>query len=324
MTRHGSETQARPIVDVVLATYNGAEFVAAQIDSLLAQTYRSWRLLARDDGSTDGTADILRAYQTRHPERIILVVDDDGKLGYVGNFSRLLSKSTAAYVALCDQDDVWLADKLSLSMAKLHALERARGPATPLLVHTDLRVVDRDLEQIHPSFWRYRGLDPRSGNDLNRVLAQNVATGCATVFNSRLKDLCLPVPPEAAAHDWWIALVAAAFGSTDYVADPTILYRQHRGNTIGAQSFLLRHLLARVVEAYRDLHEFKRRLHGVFTQASVFRDRYADRFTAENMMLLNDFAAFPESSAPRRLLYALKWRIVPPRRFYWLTLALCI
>lgn len=313
-----------PLVDILLATYNGAEFVAEQIESIRSQTHRNWRILARDDGSSDGTVDILERVAREWPDRVVLVSDKDGNLGYAGNFSRLLERSTADHIALCDQDDIWLPNKLALCLDALAALERVHGPTTPLLVHSDLRVVDRDLNEISPSFWTYRGLDPDSGNDLNRVLAQNVATGCATVFNRSLKDICATIPVQAAAHDWWIALTATALGATAYIAEPTVLYRQHGGNTIGARSFQLRHLAARAAEALRDLRGHQRRIRRVFDQAEAFLEIHAGRLPAERAALLQDFVAFPTVSAPRRVYYALKWRIVPLRRFYWLALALSI
>ncbi len=315
---------AAPSVDILLATYNGAAFVAEQIESIRGQTHDHWRVLARDDGSSDGTAGILERYAREWPDRFHLISDTDGNLGYSGNFSRLLEHTTADYVALCDQDDIWLPDKLDRCIKALAELERAHGPTTPLLVHSDLRVVDRELNEISPSFWAYRGLDPRSGNDLNRVLAQNVATGCATVFNRSLRDVCTPIPDRAAAHDWWVALTATTLGATAHIAEPTVLYRQHGGNTIGARSFQPRHLAARTIEAFRDLRDHQRRMRRVFGQAEAFLEAHAGRVSAEQAALLRDFIAFPAASLPRRVYYTLKWRIVPPRRFYWLALALSI
>lgn len=318
------KTASSPAVDIVLATYNGAEFVAEQIESLFRQTYDNWRILARDDGSTDGTVAILERFARDFPDRFVLIADTDGNLGYASNFSRLLEHTTAGYLALCDQDDIWLPGKLAVCMERMWALERDNGPATPLLVHSDLKVVDRNLKEISPSFWDYRCLDPRTGNSLNRVLAQNVATGCATVFNRPLMDICAPIPEQAVAHDWWIALTAAAFGSTAYIAQPTVLYRQHAGNTIGAQSFQLRHLGARLVETLRGLREYQWQLRGTFVQARKLLDRYSDRLTTESSMLLKEFAALPKASRAMRIHYVLKWRIIPARRLYWLALALSL
>lgn len=311
-------------VEILLATYNGAEFVAEQIDSLLRQTYGNWRILARDDGSSDGTLDILLGYADRHPERLVLVTDDDGNLGYVGNFARLLARSTANYLAFCDQDDVWLADKLAVGMARMQEMERRHGKTAPLLVHSDLKVVDRSLKAIAPSFWRYRGVDPIQGDGLNRLLTQNVATGCTTLFNRPLADLCRPVPTDAAAHDWWVALVAGAFGHIAAVHESTILYRQHGGNTTGALSYRPRDLFRRTVETIREFAAHRRQFHQSYQQAQAFLDQYAARLDEHERNLVTEFAAFPGLN-PLALAYrAVKWRIVPARRLYWLLLALLV
>ena len=311
-------------VDILLATYNGGAFLKAQIESLFQQTHGNWRVLARDDGSTDNTVEILRNYADRHPDRFILVEDAEGNLGYVANFARLIERSTARYIALCDQDDVWLPDKLTLCLTRLSEMETRHGADTPLLVHSDLKVVDRDLAPIGPSFWRSRGIDAEHGSSLNRLLSQNVATGCTAIFNRPVAALCNPMPEQAVAHDWWVALVAGAFGKIGHIAAPTILYRQHGRNTIGARSFLPRHLFRRAVEAISGIDAQGREFQDSYGQARAFLEQFADRLTEDQRTLLADFASFAQSN-PIMLGYrALKWRLVPLRRVYWLMFALLL
>ena len=311
-------------VEILLATYNGEAFLEAQIDSFFQQTYENWRVLARDDGSSDRTVEILRGYAERHPGRFVVIDDTDGNLGYVANFARLIEQSTARYLALCDQDDVWLADKLTLCIARLLEMEDRHGADLPLLAHSDLEVVDRDLEPVSPSFWQSRGIDAKGGASLNRLLSQNVATGCTAIFNRPLADLCNTMPGQAVAHDWWIALVAGAFGKIGFVAAPTVLYRQHGGNTIGARSFLPQHLFRRGLEAVSGIDAHGREFQDAYRQARAFLDSFADRLTDEQRTLLGDFASFAQSN-PFMLGYrALKWRVVPLRRAYWLIFALLL
>ena len=236
-------TGQKPKIDILLATYNGARFLHEQIDSILSQTCQDWRLLIRDDGSKDATPTIIDRYVQEHPQRIVVIRDDGANLGAVGNFSTLMERSDAEYIMYCDQDDVWLPDKIAESYKAMRALERRYGRDTPLLVQTDLTVVDKNLNPIHRSFWRYESLDPERGHSLASLLIQNVVTGCASIANRRLKDMALPVPRDIRMHDWWLALVAVAFGHYDYVAHPLVLYRQHGANTMGARGWGLLRLV---------------------------------------------------------------------------------
>lgn len=309
-------------VEILLAAHNGVEFLGEQIDSLFRQTYRDWRVLVRDDGSTDGTREVLSRYATRHPDRFMLMTDDDGNLGYVGNFGRLLQRSTADVLAFCDQDDVWLPNKLAVCVDRLKTLERRHGASTPLLIHSDLSVVDRRLSAIHPSFWRYRGIDAHQGDSLNRLLTQNVATGCTIVLNRPLADLCLPIPEQAAAHDWWVSLVAGAFGKIDAIGEPTTLYRQHAGNTTGARSFLPGDLIRRTRDVFTDFAGHRRDLNAAYQQARAFLERFSALLNDDQRRLIAEFSAFPKLS-PLALAYrAIKWRVIPVRRAYWLAFAI--
>jgi glycosyltransferase involved in cell wall biosynthesis len=223
-----------PPVEIVLSTYNGGEFLEAQLESIFRQGYRELRVLVRDDGSSDGTASILQRYAAVERSRFHIVSDDAGNLGPCGSFSRLLGHCRADYVLLCDQDDVWLPERIEKLLSAMRRAEDECGHPTPILVHSDLTVVDRRLATIHPSFWAYRGLDPLRGATLRRLLVQNVVTGCATLVNRALLDVAIPIPPQAVIHDWWLALVAAAVGRLEVLREPTILYRQHGRNAIGA------------------------------------------------------------------------------------------
>jgi glycosyltransferase involved in cell wall biosynthesis len=202
---------------------------------VLAQDYPSLEILARDDGSTDGTQAILEAYAQREPKRLLLLRDGESSGSAKENFRRLLMASTAPYVCLCDQDDVWLPHKVSASMQAMQALEAVHGPDRSLLVFSDLTVVDERLRTLHRSFWQQAGLDPRNIHRLRSALSENVVTGCTALLNRNLLELAVTMPPEAPMHDRWIALLAAALGYSAFLREPTVLYRQHRANVIGAR-----------------------------------------------------------------------------------------
>lgn len=223
-------------VDIVMAVYNGEKFVKEQIDSILAQDYQNFRLLVRDDHSQDGTLEIIKNYVKAYPNKIFLL-PSSGKLGVKGNFSALLEYAKAPYIMLSDQDDIWLKDKVSKSLKKMKELEASKGLDCPLLIHADLKVVDAHLNLIDPSFWKFAHLKPAQSHQLNKLLTQNVVTGCTILINRPLLKLALPIPSETPMHDWWLALVASAFGYIESISEPLILYRQHGKNTLGAKKY---------------------------------------------------------------------------------------
>jgi len=288
-------------IDILLATYNGERFLAEQLESIAAQSHANWHLLARDDGSSDGTVQILKAFQARHPDRVTIIDDTDGNLGLVQNFSRLMAHSNAPYVAFCDQDDVWKREKLETGLAQLRELERMHGTDVPLLVFSDLVLVDASLNVIHPSFWRYQGLKPECATDLNQLLVLNVVTGCASLLNRALVEKALPIPPRAQAHDWWVALVAAALGRSAHVAQAGLLYRQHGENRFGARRAHVFNLAKRSMIL---LHNYARRRQFIaasFEQARIFRQRYADELSDLKRRELTKFEQIPNQNLPRRI-----------------------
>lgn len=215
----------KPTVDILMATYNGEEFIADQIQSIFDQTYDNFRLLIADDNSTDNTRDILLKYA--HLDKRIELVFNNLNLGVIKNFEKLLSLSDADYFMLSDQDDFWHVDKIEKSIGTIMFSDA-------LLVYSDLTVVDRKLNKIHESFWRYEGIMPIKENDWKLMLSQNVVTGCTIIAKKKLVKLALPFPNNLPMHDWYLAIIAAVNGKIDFVDESLIKYRQHENNQIGA------------------------------------------------------------------------------------------
>jgi glycosyltransferase involved in cell wall biosynthesis len=242
-----------PQVDIVMSVYNGEKFLAEQLDSLVSQTYKNWRLIVRDDGSSDSSVKILHEYCNRHPDKIVLVSDEPGRLGACQGFARAMKYSSADYMMFCDQDDVWFPNKVGLSVAEILRLE-ALTPGTPIAVYTDLTVVDEKLSELDQSFWKYNQINPNH-NSLNSLILDNVATGCTMIVNRALIDLALPIPSEGIVHDWWFALICSIYGRLGFLNDKTMLYRQHLGNEVGAQDFRLSVRLRRFLDSPRAFYE---------------------------------------------------------------------
>ena len=221
------------VIEVVLPTYNGAAYLREQVESIHRQTLQPQRLLVRDDGSTDGTQELLAALQQQYGSWLVLL-PADGTLGCSANVNRLLEHTRAPYVALADQDDIWLPQKLQSSFRRLQQLESRYGLETPLLVHTDLELVDSEGTRLGITYWQRQRLDPRR-TTTDQLLVTNVVTGCTVLMNRPLLGRSLPIPPGALMHDWWLALVASAVGAIGCLAEPAILYRQHDRNVLGAR-----------------------------------------------------------------------------------------
>ena len=284
------------LIDILLATYNGEAWLEEQLDSLFAQDFTDWRLLVRDDGSNDKTMSILRAAQTRAGERLIIVADSGENLGPVGNFARLMEASTADYSMFCDQDDLWHPAKLRLSLTKMQEMESVCGPAIPLLVHTDFQVVDENLHVLATSGHRYQKVEPEKGQTLGRLLVQNVATGCTMMMNRALRERALPIPGEALMHDHWLSLVAACFGRMACLPQPTLSYRQHGGNQVGAQVWNLAYVwgLPFRLRFIRQVMTRNRR------QAQALFARYRRDLRAGEAAVLDAFIRLPERGPLRR------------------------
>jgi glycosyltransferase involved in cell wall biosynthesis len=298
-------------IDILLATYNGETYLPEQLNSLLAQTRRGWRLLVRDDGSSDGTREILENYRSRHPGLIMIIPSEGQTLGACGNFGRLLERSDAPYVMLCDQDDVWLPDKIETTLAAMRELEREHGGTTPLLVHTDLEVVDERLTVICESLWRFQSTEPQRLIKLNRLLLQNLATGCTIMINRTLRDLALPVPKQAWMHDWWLVLVATALGRVAAVASPTVLYRQHGQNDCGALRWnFLAEVRAFCVRERRQAAAARRAvvMAGLEAQVTAFVDRYEERLTPSAREMLRAFCSLCRRNFVMRRYLTLRYR----------------
>ena len=284
-------TDATPRIAILLPTWNGEEFLAEQLDSLLAQTYQNFAVVIRDDGSTDGTRGLIAQYAAAHPHHIHVLVSDGQNLGARGSFSCLMNyalqhKQTLgmerALLMFCDQDDVWVPHKIAVSMQRMQALQE-KHPGAPALVHSDLRVVDEQLNLIAPSFVAYQGLEPLR-NNFGRMIVSNTVTGCTALLNEELVLLACPVPAGAVMHDWWLALVASAFGHLDYIDEALVEYRQHGRNTIGAREYQKEErgsFLRRLLEVrHKDL------LAGLGMQAQAFLELYRPQLKSEQKWLL--------------------------------------
>ncbi|MFI5342694.1 MAG: glycosyltransferase family 2 protein [Chlamydiales bacterium] len=268
---------------VLLAAYNSQKYIEEQLLSILNQTHNQIHLLVSDDCSKDHTVDLIQQIDKKNPGRITLLTSTVNR-GIIGNFSTLMQHADADYIMFSDGDDVWLPRKVEQTLAKMVELEQSSDKKLPLLVHTDLAVVDRNLLTIHPSFWRYTHLSPHRHQTLNRQMAQNVITGCTIMVNRALLELARPLPAGIMMHDWWLGLVALAFGRVGIVSESTMLYRQHGGNDTGAKKYGIVPFLKRVCQKNKVLKNVNR-----YSQAQLFLDCYQDRLHSDQLQAIQAF-----------------------------------
>ncbi len=269
------------LLDIVLATYKGEKYIDALLASLVKQSFTNWRLIVRDDNSSDSTVRKLEFFKNTVKQEVVILTSDS-RMGIKSNFSALLEYSTAPYVMLADQDDVWLPHKIAISIAAIQKMDATK----PALVHTDLIVVDKDLNTISNSFMSYSGLNGNYSSDFRSELVQNVVTGCTMLINRQLVELAAPIPSSAIMHDWWIALVSAGLGNTLYLDDTTLLYRQHGNNDTGATPFNF-HTILRKVRNMKDIHN---RIVATEMQAAVFLSRYTHLLEKDKLDLLQVYS----------------------------------
>lgn len=297
-------------IDILMATYNSAEYVISQLQSIMEQTYPHFRITIRDDSSLDHTVKLIEDFKSRYPDKIHLIKGNEN-LGALGNFATLLNGAQADYIMFSDADDIWLPNKIEESLALMQKNESLYGKEMPLLVHTDLAVADRNLQILNNSFWDYSKLKPERANSLNRLLAHNVITGCTMMINKFLLQLVKSIPKEAVMHDWWIGLVAAAFGRIDYLAKSTVLYRQHGKNDIGAKNW--KAITTYLTYAKKGMHgfgreELRQRLLKTIRQASHFLKHFDSSLDIHQKRVLENYVALGKTGVLKKRYLFLKHR----------------
>jgi glycosyltransferase involved in cell wall biosynthesis len=216
-----------PLIDILLASYNGAKHIEAQIQSILDQTFTNFNLIISDDNSQDNTV-LLVEKMAKLDSRIVLI-KNSLNAGYIKNFERLLTASRGKYVMLSDQDDVWKRDKIERSLDFLKKTESD-------LIFTDLAVVDEELNIIHRSFNEEMMLHPEKIRSINDLFHRNHATGNTFLFRSEMREHFLPfidLKNPDYIHDWYIFFESFYNGKVSYLNEVTVLYRQHTSNQIG-------------------------------------------------------------------------------------------
>lgn len=296
------------MITILMATYNGDQYIAQQIESLLAQTEYNFILRVHDDCSEDQTFAILSDYATRYPEKIFIEQNQKNSGSAKWNYLGMLARYQDDYVMLCDQDDVWLPNKIEVSLRAIQEAEIAFGANTPILVHTDLTVVDENLQPQHASFQKMSNLNYRCVA-LKDQLVQNTLTGCTAMLNRSLQRYLEHMPDFCVMHDWWLMLIASAFGKiVPLMNERTILYRQHARNVVGAKrAGSVAYLYDRIAHS----HNTRNIVNQTYQQAESFYRMFSSQLDAKQKVLVSGYIEIRKHNKIRRIyeLFVLKtWK----------------
>ena len=291
-------------IAICMATYNGEEYLCEQIDSILKQSYPNWVLFIRDDCSTDNTTALIQEYSDKHPDRIKLVPYETTDLGFgkgaAYNFMACLkyasSFSEFSYFMFSDQDDVWLPNKIKMTLGCAKKVEKKHSG--PILVHTDLTVTNKNLDVISNSFVSYSKIFPHT-KDLNHLLVENNITGCTMLWNRNLNSIISFNCKGLFYHDWWVGLIACCFGFTYFFNKPTILYRQHNSNTIGANNESLS--FKTITRKLSNFNNFKTVLSKKTLQSSVFLNAYRSLLSPLQRKTIAEFSEINSLSKAKKI-----------------------
>ena len=216
-------------INIVLSTYNGAKFLAEQIESIQKQTFTDWQLLIRDDGSIDETPQIIKQFVAADKRIKFINADKRENFGVIKNFFTLVKFEAADYYFFSDQDDVWLPNKMATMLDEAAKHDQAK----PLMVYMDLSVVDQNLVVTQPSM--IRSQSHHANTTLLAELTENTVTGGVAMINHALAEKWVDTD-DIVMHDWYLALLATATGKLVYIDKPGELYRQHDNNVLGART----------------------------------------------------------------------------------------
>src|SRR5215213_669204 len=292
-------------ISVAMCTYNGAELLPAQLQSIITQSRPPDEIVICDDRSTDDTQALIKKFATDSPIPITLHINQQN-LGSVKNFERAISLCTGDVIALSDQDDVWRSDKLQM-------IEEAfnKSPAAGL-VFSDAEIVDENLNTLNRRMWDEVGFDNhkrkliQTGRALEVLITGWTVTGATMAFRSQFVKLSLPIPDGIAMiHDGWIALTIAAVADVVALDEPLIQYRQHAQQQIGAPTHKAAEPELRTMQtietAFRrrnssaELHKILKTLEArLLAQASDFDTRKALSFASDYAFHLNVRANLPQ------------------------------
>ncbi|WP_228285383.1 glycosyltransferase family 2 protein [Acinetobacter pollinis] len=255
-------------VDIVMATYNGENYIREQIESIQKQNYEHWHLYISDDASTDGTVSIIK--QMASDDSRIRLVSTDKQGGIIANFNKALSFSDANYIFLSDQDDIWMEDRLIKMLTHFKTIE-LQSPEKSILLFTDLELIRSDNTIISDSFYKYNNLNPKNNMKDNMLIWRSTVYGCSTLFNKNLLHKSFPIPDYASMHDQWLALNAQLNGGLFYYNYTSLKYRQHSNNAVGGAG---NNLIGKIKKSKKNLESIRENTNRIKTNLKLNKNLF--------------------------------------------------
>lgn len=297
------------MITIIMAVYNGQEYIREQLESLKDQTYTEWRLVIRDDRSSDKTAEIVKKFSDEVEQEVIFKVNEKPSGSAKNNFALLINDARESdYVMFCDQDDIWKKDKIEITFNKMKQAEERYGRDFPLLVHGDVEVIDENGNINADSMFEMSHINADS--KLPQILIQNHVTGCTMMCN---KKLIAGISEYASSeyiimHDYLAALYASVFGKIEVIKKPLLSYRQHSGNSVGAKNnnnpvYLLKRL-ANGRKSYKEAMETSRNQVKFFVE--IYREELAAEKYCEEYELMSGYASLGSRAKLYRIMFYKK------------------
>lgn len=297
------------MITIIMAVYNGQEYIREQLESLKDQTYTEWRLVIRDDRSSDKTAEIVKKFSDEVEQEVIFKVNEKPSGSAKNNFALLINDAKESdYVMFCDQDDIWKKDKIEITFNKMKQAEERYGRDFPLLVHGDVEVIDENGNINADSMFEMSHINADS--KLPQILIQNHVTGCTMMCN---KKLIAGISEYASSeyiimHDYLSALYASVFGKIEVIKKPLLSYRQHSGNSVGAKNnnnpvYLLKRL-ANGRKSYKEAMETSRNQVKFFVE--IYREELAAEKYCKEYELMSGYASLGSRAKLYRIMFYKK------------------
>jgi glycosyltransferase involved in cell wall biosynthesis len=228
------------MVNIIMCTYNGGKYIEEQLQSIVDNTENDWKIFVFDDQSTDNTLEIIYQFEKIYPDKITVNINNIRKGAIVNFLSSIydigLKMKDNDFIMLCDQDDIWNPNKIQKTKNGMNELISVYGNNMPLLVCTDVTVVDDRMNTINDSFRRMNHYSIKR-LDFSHLIMENKVQGCTTMINKSMALMLSRMPDRVVMHDGWMAFVASAFGKIKYIDEPTMKYRQHGSNVQGSLGY---------------------------------------------------------------------------------------
>ena len=295
------------MIYIIMCTYNGERYIQEQLQSIEQNLAQDWKIIVSDDQSTDNTVKILKDFEKKNPGKMIININK-AKKGAIHNFLSSIytigvEMNDNDFIMLCDQDDVWNADKISKTMHDMREQIVLYGNTIPLLVCTDVSVVDSKMNIIHESFRKMNHYNI-SHLDFAHLLMENKVQGCTIMINKGMALMLDKLPYFAMIDYGWLAFISAEFGRIKYIDQPTMKYRQHTANVQGSIAFR-----EDIKNKLSNLGGQRQIVMNTAAQVREFIEIYGDRLSDTIKREAEAFATLPQQNFVMRRYNIIKYHM---------------